>query len=224
VSGAGIRLGKQDRPARGASKWLPVFLGLQPTRGKVLLAAVGGNTACVIAAFLGWISLAVTGFAIATVAATIALRLFAHSKRPPKLNGVRSSLPLFVRLSYIWALVAAMLGVWASFTNNSHGIWGASRHALTVGFLSTMVFAIGQRILPVFSGMKMLFSTKLMLAALTLLTFGCASRVSSEILAYEDFFDFAWSWLPVSAVTEMIAVTLFASNLILTFMSERPSN
>jgi hypothetical protein len=24
------------------------------------------------------------------------------------------------------------------------GIWGASRHALTVGFLSTMVFAIGR--------------------------------------------------------------------------------
>jgi len=117
-----------------------------------------------------------------------------------------------------------MLGVWAAFTSNPHGIWGASRHALTVGFLSTMVFAIGQRILPAFSGMKMLFSTRLMFAALSLLTLGCALRVSSEILAYGGFLDSAWSWLPVSAVTEMIAVTLFAANLILTFMSERPTN
>jgi uncharacterized protein involved in response to NO len=137
---------------------------------------------------------------------------------------VRSSFPVFVRLSYIWALVGAMLGVWASFTNSSHGISGASRHALTVGFLSTTVFAIGQRILPAFSGMKLLFSPKLMLAAQSLLTVGCAVRVGSEILAYEDFLNSAWSWLPVSAVTEMIAVSLFASNLILTFMSALPSN
>ena len=207
-----------------SAKWLPVFLGLQPTRGKLLLAAVGANTACVIAAFLGWTGLAVIGFVVAIVAATVALRLFAHCNRPPKLNGVHSSLPLFVRLAYLWTILAAMLGVWAAFTNNPHGIWGASRHALTVGFLSTMVFAIGQRVLPAFSGMKMLFSTKLMFAALSLLTLGCALRVSSEILAYGDFLDSAWSWLPVSAVTEMIAVTLFASNLILTFMSERPTN
>jgi uncharacterized protein involved in response to NO len=116
-----------------------------------------------------------------------------------------------------------MLGVWAAFSSNSHGIWGASRHALTVGFLSTMVFAIGQRILPAFSGMKVLFSTKMMLAALSLLTLGCALRVSAEILAYEGFLASAWSWLPISAVTEMIAVTLFACNLMLTFMSERAS-
>jgi hypothetical protein len=119
--------------------------------------------------------------------------------------------------------VAALLGVWAAFTSNAHGIWGASRHALTVGFLSTMVFAIGQRVLPAFSGMKVLFSTKLMLAALALLTLGCALRVSSEVLAYQELVHSAWSWLPVSAITEMTAVTLFAINLILTFTSKRPS-
>jgi hypothetical protein len=151
------------------------------------------------------------------------LGLFAHGARSAKLNGVHSSLPFFVRLSYVWALIAAVLGVWASFAGDAHGIWGASRHALTVGFLSTMVFAIGQRVLPAFSGMKVLFSTKLMFAALTLLTLGCALRVSSEILAYQEFVHSAWSWLPVSAVTEMAAVTVFAVNLILTVTSKRPS-
>jgi uncharacterized protein involved in response to NO len=132
-------------------------------------------------------------------------------------------LPFFIRLAYVWALIAALLGVWASFAGNAHGIWGASRHALTVGFLSTMVFAIGQRILPAFSGMKMLFSTKLMFAALALLTLGCALRVGAEILAFQEFMHSAWAWLPVSAVTEMTAVTLFAANLLLTFARKRPS-
>jgi uncharacterized protein involved in response to NO len=97
---------------------------------------------------------------------------------------------------------------------------GASRHALTVGFLSTMVFAIGQRVLPAFSGMRLLFSTRLMFAAL-LLTVGCVLRVSSEVLAYQGFVSSAWSGLPVSASTEMTAVTIFAGNLFATF-ARRP--
>ena len=56
-----------------------------------------------------------------------------------------------------------------------------------------------------------------MFVALLLLTAGCLLRVSSEILAYQGFFRSAWSWLPLSAVTEMIAVTLFAVNLFGTF-------
>ena len=206
-----------------SAKWLPVFLGLRPTRGRILLLAVAVNSTGIVAAFLGRTSLAAVGSVIAIVVETIALGVFAHGERSAKLNGVHSSLPFFVRLSYLWALIAAVLGVWASFAGNAHGIWGASRHALTVGFLSTMVFAIGQRVLPAFSGMKILFSTKLMFAALALLTIGCALRVSSEILAYQEFVHSAWSWLPVSALTEMTAVTTFAVNLILTFTSKRPS-
>jgi len=207
-----------------SAKWLPVFLGLQPRRGKALLAAVGINTASLVAAFLGGTKLAVVGFVFSTGLASAALGVFAHHEKPAKLNGVHFSLPFFVRLSYVWALVAALLGVWAAFTDNAHGIWGASRHALTVGFLSTMVFAIGQRILPAFSGMKVLFSTKLMFSAMSLLTVGCALRVGSEVLAYQGFLTAAWSWLPVSAVTEMSAVTLFAINLAATFLSRRPSS
>lgn len=164
------------------------------------------------------------GFVAAAVVIMISLRLFGRSEKPAKLNGVHSSLPVFVRLSYLWALVAALLGVWAAFTDNAHGIRGASRHALTVGFLSTMVFAIGQRVLPAFSGMKVLFSTKLMFAALSLLTLGCALRLTSEVLAYQGFMDSAWSWLSLSALTEMAAVTMFAFNLFATLTSKAPDS
>ena len=207
-----------------SARWLPVFLGLQPARGKILLAGVGINTASIAGAFIGWTRFAVFGFVLAAVAAIVGLGLFTHREKSAKLKGVHSSLPFFVRLAYVWALVAALLGVWAAFTDNAYGIWGASRHALTVGFLSTMVFAIGQRILPAFSGMKVLFSTQVMFAALSLLTLGCGLRVASEVLAYQGFMRSAWSWLPVSALIEMTAVTLFATNLALTFTSKRPSS
>ncbi len=71
--------------------------------------------------------------------------------------------------------------------------------------------------------MKLRFSTKLMFASLMLLTLGRVLRVTSEILAYQDFMYSARSWLPVSAVTELAAVTIFAVNLLATFISKAPS-
>jgi hypothetical protein len=155
--------------------------------------------------------------------AVYALRLFEPVARPAKVKGVHTSFPFFVRLAYIWALAAGALGIWAASVENSHGIWGASRHALTVGFLAAMVFSIGQRVLPAFSGMRLLFSTKLMFIATFFLTVGCLLRVSSEILAYQGWARSAWTWLPVSAITEMMAVTLFAFNLLATFARRPPS-
>jgi hypothetical protein len=43
--------------------------------------------------------------------------------------------------------------------------------------------------------------------------------VSAEILAYQRYAAWAWSALPVSAVIELTAVTIFAANLALTLAS-----
>jgi hypothetical protein len=206
-----------------SAKWLPVFLGLRPVRGRVLLLAVAVNSCGVIAAMTGWMRSAVFLLLGGIMVAVWALRLLEPVQRAAKVKGVHSSFPVFVRLAYVWAMVAAALGTWASFAEDSRGIWGASRHALTVGFLATMVFSVGQRVLPAFSGMRLLFSTKLMFLALLTLTAGCLLRVSSEILAYQGFARWAWSWLSVSALTEMTAVTLFAVNLFATFAKRPPS-
>jgi hypothetical protein len=200
-----------------SAKWLPIFLGLYPVRGRMLLLAVSVNTAGVIAAMAGWMKLAVVLLLVGVSTAVLALRLLEGTQRRAKVKGVHSSFPLFVRLAYGWSVAAAALTIWASSVDGSHGIWGASRHALTVGFLATMVFCVGQKVLPAFSGMRLLLSTKLMFVSLLLLSAGCFLRVSSEILAYQGFAIWAWSWLPVSAVTEMTAVTLFAINLLCTF-------
>lgn len=201
-----------------SAKWLPIFLGLRPVRERALLLAVLVNIAAVVLVFLGQGTIAVELLLLGCAVAAFAIRVFEASERPPKITGVHSTFPLFIRLAYAWLHVAALLAIWASVLTNARGIWGASRHALTVGFISLMVFCIGQRVLPAFSGMKVLWSRQLMLVNCSLLTIGCALRVVSEVLAYEGFSTHAWSVLPVSAVVELTAVTLFATNLVITFM------
>jgi quinol-cytochrome oxidoreductase complex cytochrome b subunit len=76
-----------------------------------------------------------------------------------------------------------------------------------------MVFAIGQRVLPAFSGMRVLWSTRLMFWSLLLLFTGCFLRVAAEPLAYEHIWAPAWKILPISAIIELTAVSAFAVNL-----------
>jgi hypothetical protein len=85
-----------------------------------------------------------------------------------------------------------------------------------------MVFGIGQRVLPAFCGMRLLFSKRLMGISLVVLNIGCALRVLSEIPAYEANLHIAWSVLPVSAITELTAVTLFGLNMAITLLLPPP--
>ena len=167
-------------------------------------------------ALAGYFSIASALFVIASATVIYALNVFEPALQPAKTQGVHPSFPLFVRLCYVWLLIASGLSMWAARADSSGGIWGASRHALTVGFLAAMIFAIGSRVLPAFCGMRQLFSPRLMLAACVTLNLGCLLRVSSEIPAYEGFWQGAWKVLPVSAVLELAAVTMFAANLALT--------
>jgi uncharacterized protein involved in response to NO len=206
-----------------SARWLPTFLGIRSPCNRGLMMLLALNFAGVTAALLGAFRVAVILLLAGAVLSNLALRVQTRSFQPVKTRGVHPAFPYYVRLAYAWLVVAAVLGVWAAFAAHSDGIWGASRHALTVGFVSTMVFAIGQRVLPAFGGMRLLYSPRLMGASLGVLTTGCVLRVSSEVLAYQGILQSAWKILPVSAVTELTAVTLFAVNMILTFRSQSPS-
>ena len=201
-----------------SSRWLPVLLGLRPLRGSLLLVAAALNIAGVVAGFDDRFTAAGILLLAGAVMAVIAIRFFEPAARAAKTVNVHKSFPLFIRIAYGWLLVAAALGIWASRAGDAPGIWGASRHALTVGFIAAMVFSVGQRILPSFCGMHALWSPKLMLVMLALLMTGCALRVASEVLAYQNYAAWAWNVLPVSALIELTAVILFAINLIVTFL------
>jgi hypothetical protein len=203
-----------------SAKWMPVFLGLAPTHPRLLLAAVAANFSGVLLTFAGWGGAATWIFSASTALAIAALRMFEPSRKEAKIRGVHSSFPFFVRAAYGWLLVAALLGVAAARWDSSGGIWGASRHALTVGFVSVMVLSVGQRILPAFAAMRLLWSTRLMIVALALLATGCTLRVCSEILAYQGYAAWAWSVLPASAILELAGLTCFAANVLGTFLFE----
>lgn len=206
-----------------STKWLPVLLGLQSLRPRALAAAVIINVAGIVLTLAGGGAVATIAFVFASLLMVAALRLFEPAARPAKTAGVHRSFPVFVRVAYVWLLVAATLGAAAAMWDVSGGLWGASRHAFTVGFISTMVFSIGQRVLPAFAAAAPLWSPRVMFASLLLLTLGCALRVPTEILAYQHDVVWAWTMLPVSALVEMAAIVAFASNLWMTFLMRDPA-
>jgi hypothetical protein len=200
-----------------SARWLPVFLGLRPVNEKMLRWVLVLTISGVVLAQEAFFRIAPWLTAIAAVLAIGAFHLLERQEHAPKTIGVHPSFSIFVRIAYVWLMVATTLGIGAAYFDHHNGWTGGSRHALTVGFISTMVFAVGQRVLPAFAGMRILYSRRLMFGCLLLLNLGCWLRVSSEILAYEGYWPSAWSALPWSAVLELAAVTLFAANLVLTF-------
>jgi len=195
------------------SRWLPIFLGLRQPNERILYVAYGFSIAGVVATYLSALSVATVAFLIATLLVIDGLHVWTPAINPPKLVNVDPRFPWFVRLSYVWLLVSSILGMMAVPWDSSGGIWGASRHAITVGYVAGMVFAIGQRVLPAFSGMRVLWSTRLMFWSLLLLFTGCFLRVAAEPLAYEHIWAPAWKILPISAIIELTAVSAFAVNL-----------
>ena len=203
-----------------STRWMPIFLGLKPVRPRLLVGAVVVNFAGVVLTLGGWGAGATVFFVIGVALAIAGLRMFEPARQEPKTRGVHRSFPFFVRMAYGWLMAAALLGVGATLWDSSGGIWGASRHALTVGFIAVMVLCVGQRILPAFAGMRLLWSTRLMFAGLVLLSLGCTVRVSSEVLAYQRYANWAWFVLPVSGVLELAGITAFAINIFGTFIFE----
>jgi hypothetical protein len=206
-----------------SARWLPTFLALPRPDKRILTVVLVVNVAGIIFGSIGLFEIAAILIACGSVAIAFALHLFEKPHGTAKTQGIHSSFPAFVRLTYVWLAIAGMMSVWAAFADAHGGIWGASRHALTVGFAATMVFAIGPRILPHFGGVYAIFSKRLMFASLFVLQIGCTLRVLSEPLAYEGYLSFAWKTLPYSGMLELTAVLLFAANLALTFIFGRPA-
>ncbi len=205
------------------AKWLPVFLGTRLPHNRVLGAAIAVQVTGIGLALAGFFRVTTALLLGSSLLAMIALRIFDQPEKAAKTKGIHGSFPFFVRSAYIWLLVAAGLGIWAANATDPAGIWGASRHALTVGFVAMMVFCIGQRVLPAFSGMRLLFSPRLMFVGLLFLSMGCTVRVGAEVLAYQEILPAAWAWLPYSAILELAAVTALAVNLIATFLQPSAS-
>jgi hypothetical protein len=204
-----------------SARWLPTFLAIAQPSAPLFCTALFLDLIGVLFGVAGWTVAATIFLTSASVAIGFALRLTQHPHGVAKVQGIHPSFPSFIRLAYAWLVIAGSMSVWAAIADQHGGIWGASRHALTVGFAATMVFAIGPRILPHFAGIYSIFSKRFMFLSLLLLQTGCTLRVCSEPLAYEGILSVAWKTLPASGVLELSGVLLFALNIARTFLLGR---
>lgn len=206
-----------------STRFVTIFVGLRtPLQSAARWLAAGIATIVLVVLFRQF-RLADILAAIATLSAVWVLRIFGRSVREPKRIGVYRHYPAFIRLAYFWLVVGAFLGIWADFEPQFTGLGGASRHALTVGFLAMLIFCVGPLILPSFLAGRELRSPRLMGASLWLLAVGCLLRVTSEAVAYSTTGGWSWKVLPVSGLLELSAVGFFVLNLAWTMAQPVPA-
>jgi uncharacterized protein involved in response to NO len=205
-----------------STRWLPALLGLRKSRKEWMLPVLALSLAGVGVALAGYLLASSIILFVASLGFIHALRIWEPLEKKPTFRGVHPSAGFFARSAYAWLLVAGVLAIVAAARPLPNGYAGAGRHALTVGFFSIVVFVVGPRVLPAFFNVVRLWSPRLMAASLTLLSIGCTVRVVSQVLAYEQISQLAWKTLPLSAVIEMTAVTLFAFNMVMTLTVDSP--
>ncbi|MBZ0267850.1 NnrS family protein [bacterium] len=130
----------------------------------------------------------------------------------------------YVQLAFAWLLVSLVGFVVIALLEGPggmgvpHAIHGAARHALTVGFLVTLILGVGQRLLPIL-GHTLIAWPGLVVPVFLLIAAGNFLRVASEVAT--SWWTPAYFVMPFSAVLELAALTLFAANAIRT-MWPRP--
>jgi hypothetical protein len=122
-------------------------------------------------------------------------------------------LDLYIPLAFAWLVISLLmlaggyLVAVVAQVNPPHAFTGAIRHALTVGFMTTLILGVGQRLLPVLERTT-LARPALVLPILVLIATGNILRVTSELAT--PWASSAYLWMPISAVLEWTALVLFA--------------
>ena len=94
----------------------------------------------------------------------------------------------------------------------SHALIGAYRHAVTVGFISMMIFGFASRIIPISQGIK-LHSYSMLTKIFILINVGCAIRVIFQPVAVHTGSGSAFMLMGVSGFIECTAILLFGINI-----------
>jgi len=206
---------------------LPVFMGLRDrprlAAGLVVpLSAAVATLAIAEGLFLRDGSEAARlafGIGSAAVGLLLALFVFALGVLAPSTAlpepGVDRGSEKFIRLAYAWLIVSGgmlLLFSRAIFAGAGldHALVGAYRHALTVGFITTLMAGMALRIVPIFRGVP-LYSPRLRDWTFWLLLVGNTIRVLFQALSAANP-----AWLRVAGVSgilELAALILFAVNL-----------
>ncbi len=107
-----------------SARWLPVFLGLKGVNETGLRFALVLSIGGVVLAEAGFSHLAPLTIALAATIAVTAFHLLQRPERAAKTTGIHVSFPVFVRIAYLWLLIATSLGICASYLDHANG-WPA---------------------------------------------------------------------------------------------------
>lgn len=113
----------------------------------------------------------------------------------------------FLRAAYAWLLVSlAMLVLYPVYrellaVSYSHAYLGATRHAITVGFVSMMILGVASKVIPTLAGVPATSLSKLWVPFLLINT-GCTLRVFCQILT-----DSSTAAFPLAASSGILEVT-----------------
>ncbi len=206
-----------------SQRFLPGMLGFRAARARLSMALLIPMNLAVAGEAVGFVLFRKTGqigWAAASwvsilfllggaVAMTGALGVFRGKPDPDR--SVK-----FVRAAYAWLLVSlAMLAlspVWFRLvgTSFSHAYWGASRHAITVGFVSLMIVGVASKVVPTLAGVSPASLGGLWLPFL-LVNAGCAMRVGFQTAT--DVWPAAFLPAGISGLFEVAGLALWAANL-----------
>jgi hypothetical protein len=145
---------------------------------------------------------------------------FLRSKPSRPIYGIDTRGHILIRVAFFWLVAGLGMVLFQQFRPDlPHAYSGAWRHALTVGFITTMILGVGQRILPIFIKQP-LASTRLMLVSALLIIAGNAGRVVLELATIGG-----WRWtyrlMGSTGLLELTALFLFALNLAATVRNRR---
>jgi hypothetical protein len=134
----------------------------------------------------------------------------------------------FVRAAYAWLLVSlAMLAALPAYQfavlplvnpeagavkmGFSHAYYGATRHAITVGFLSLMIVGVASKVVPVLRGADPKVLPPLWLP-FVLINLGCTMRVAGQTAT--DFADWVFPFAGISGVLEVAGLAVWGAHLV----------
>ena len=214
---------------------LPVFMGL-PSRPRAAAWLLAPLTVAVGLLALGeavWLAggspIARVVFGLGGIGVAACLALFTGAlgilRRTggPAEAGLDRGYEKFLRLGYVWLLIAAAMLFSFSVRvigahDMPHALVGAYRHALTVGFITTIMVGMAMRIVPVFRGVP-LHSPLLLEWTFWLLAIGNVMRVLFQSLS--AFAGPAWLRpAGLSGILELAALLLFGINIWKTMNTE----
>lgn len=140
-----------------------------------------------------------------------------HTPTRPELG--QRFLDRYVQAAFFWLLAGLLMllggALWQAVEGRvvPHPYLGAIRHALTVGFMTTLILGVGQRLLPVLEH-SLLAWPQLAAPIFLCIAVGNLLRVVSELATM--FWASAFVIMPISSILELAALALFTANVLRT--------